>query len=102
MARAGNDIYYEIHGHGGGFPVVLIMGLAMDSGGWAKQLPALSARRRAVLLDNRGVGRSKKPAGPYTTAEMAADELQGRELLEDAAHDQPRERETIVGRPANA
>ena len=73
MARAGNDIYYEIHGHGGGFPVVLIMGLAMDSGGWAKQLPALSARRRAVLLDNRGVGRSKKPAGPYTTAEMAAD-----------------------------
>ncbi len=81
MAIAQNDIFYEIYGHGPGLPVVLIMGLAMDGGGWAKQIPALSTSRRVLVLDNRGVGRSKKPKGPYTTSEMA-DDVAG--VLDDA------------------
>ncbi|HKA86381.1 MAG TPA: alpha/beta fold hydrolase [Haliangiales bacterium] len=81
MAIAQNGIFYEIHGHGPGLPVVLVMGLAMDGGGWAKQLPALERRRRVLVVDNRGVGRSKKPKGPYATADMA-DDVAG--VLDDA------------------
>jgi 3-oxoadipate enol-lactonase len=68
-----DEIYYESHGSGPGEPAVLIMGLAMDANGWERQLPALAAHRRVIVLDNRGVGRSKKPPGPYTTAAMADD-----------------------------
>jgi pimeloyl-ACP methyl ester carboxylesterase len=67
------DIYYEIHGAGRGYPAVLIMGLAIEANGWERQLPALARQRRVLVLDNRGVGRSGKPKGPYTTAQMADD-----------------------------
>ncbi len=35
-------------------------------------------------------------------AQMSADELQLREFLENAAHDQPRDRQRIVHRPSDA
>src|SRR5215468_7406251 len=73
MAHAKNDIYYEIHGDGATTPVVLLMGLAVDATGWEATVPALARDRRVVILDNRGVGRSKKPPPPYSTAEMADD-----------------------------
>src|SRR5262245_22114978 len=65
------DIYYEEHG--AGEPLLLIMGLAADSTAWMFQVPAFAEKYRTIVFDNRGVGRSSKPAGPYTIHEMADD-----------------------------
>jgi pimeloyl-ACP methyl ester carboxylesterase len=65
------ELYYEEHGAGD--PLLLIMGLAADSRAWLFQLPEFSKRYRTIVFDNRGVGRSSKPAGPYTIHEMADD-----------------------------
>jgi len=67
----GIDLYYEQHGSGD--PLLLIMGLAADSVAWMFQLPDFSTSYRTIVFDNRGVGRSDKPAGPYTIAQMADD-----------------------------
>jgi len=65
------ELYYEIHGDGD--PLLLIMGLGADSNAWLFQVPEFSKHYRTIVFDNRGVGRSSKPPGPYTTAEMADD-----------------------------
>ena len=71
-ARVGTlEMYYEEHGHGD--PLLLVMGLAADSRAWMFQLPAFAERYRTIVFDNRGVGRSAKPAGPYSIHEMADD-----------------------------
>lgn len=67
----GLEMYYEEHGSGD--PLLLIMGLAADSRAWMFQLPAFSERYHTIVFDNRGVGRTSKPAGPYTIHEMADD-----------------------------
>ena len=56
------ELYYEEHGSGD--PLLLIMGLAADSTAWMFQVPAFAERYRTIVFDNRGVGRSAKPAGP--------------------------------------
>ena len=65
------DIFYEEHG--AGEPLLLIMGLAADSTAWMFQVPEFAEKYRTIVFDNRGVGRSSKPAGPYTIHEMADD-----------------------------
>jgi 3-oxoadipate enol-lactonase len=74
MARAqvnGISLYYSDQGKG--FPVLLLMGLGMDSSGWMFQVPALAKRFRVIAPDNRGCGLSDKPKGPYSTRMMAED-----------------------------
>ena len=58
-----------------GQPVLLIMGLGYPSDMWWRTRPALDSRYRTIVLDNRGVGRSDVPPGPYPIALMAADAL---------------------------
>lgn len=65
------ELYYEDHGSGD--PLLLIMGLAADSMAWLFQVPELSKHYRTITFDNRGVGRSSKPPGPYTISQMADD-----------------------------
>ena len=65
------DLFYEEQGRGD--PLLLIMGLAADSAAWLFQVPAFAERYRTITFDNRGVGRSAKPAGPYTIPAMADD-----------------------------
>ncbi len=65
------DLYYEEQGSGD--PLLLIMGLAADSAAWLYQVPEFAQHYRTITFDNRGVGRSAKPAGPYTIAAMADD-----------------------------
>jgi len=75
VAKIGSlELYYEEHGSGD--PLLLIMGLAADSQAWMFQVPDFAQRYRTIAFDNRGVGRSSKPAGPYTIHEMA-DEAAG-------------------------
>ncbi len=59
---------------GSGPPVVMVMGLALSSHAWNHQLP-LAARWRLIRFDNRGIGGSDAPPGPYDTRAMAADVL---------------------------
>src|SRR5262249_11431055 len=54
-------------------PLLLIMGLAADSTAWMFQVPDFAQHYRTIVFDNRGVGRTSKPAGPYTIHEMADD-----------------------------
>ncbi|QIW96898.1 hypothetical protein AMS68_002416 [Peltaster fructicola] len=55
--------------------VVLVNGLADDLNTWDLQVPALAEAGYSVLrYDNRGIGRSASPAGPYTS-QMLADDL---------------------------
>lgn len=65
------ELYYEESGSGD--PLLLIMGLAADSVAWMMQREAFAAGYRTIVFDNRGVGRSSKPAGPYSIAQMADD-----------------------------
>jgi 3-oxoadipate enol-lactonase len=54
--------------------LVLINGLADDLQTWSANIPALTAAGYQVLsYDNRGIGQSSRPAGPYTARIMAAD-----------------------------
>ena len=55
-------------------PLVLINGVGDDLGGWANQLDDfVRAGLPVISFDNRGVGQSDQPPGPYTSRQMAAD-----------------------------
>jgi 3-oxoadipate enol-lactonase len=54
-------------------PVLLIMGLGYPCSMWHRTRPVLSASYRTIAFDNRGVGRSDVPPGPYSIAGMASD-----------------------------
>jgi 3-oxoadipate enol-lactonase len=69
----GIDINYELDGDGPE-TVVLVNGLADDLTTWELQMEALlGAGYRVLRFDNRGIGASDAPAGPYTTALFAQD-----------------------------
>jgi 3-oxoadipate enol-lactonase len=69
----GIDVNYELEGDGPE-TVVLINGLADELETWAYQLPALlEAGYRVLRFDNRGIGRTDKPAGPYSSQLLADD-----------------------------
>jgi pimeloyl-ACP methyl ester carboxylesterase len=71
VERDGVPIYFEEHGSGE--PLLLLMGLGTDAHAWEWQVPDFAAGHRVILVDNRGIGRSGKPPGPYTTALLAED-----------------------------
>ena len=54
-------------------PLLLIMGLGATLEWWQRLVPVLSARSRTIVYDNRGVGRSDVPPGPYSIPAMAED-----------------------------
>src|SRR5690606_26193148 len=56
-------------------PVVLVHGLGYARWGWEPVVDRLAEHRRVVLLDNRGIGGSDVPPGPYSAAQMAGDVL---------------------------
>ena len=66
---------------GAGAPLVLVHGLGYARWGWEPIVDALAGRFELILLDNRGIGASEAPPGPYTVAEMASDVAQ---VMDDA------------------
>jgi 3-oxoadipate enol-lactonase len=69
----GISINYKLEGDGDE-TIVLVNGLADDLESWGYQTPALvDAGFRVLSFDNRGIGQSDAPAGPYTTGLFAAD-----------------------------
>ena len=61
---------------GEGPPLLLIQGLGYGRWGWDPIVPGLDPRHLVIAFDNRGIGESDKPGGPYTAAQMAGDALQ--------------------------
>lgn len=76
--------------HGSGEPLLMIHGLGYARWGWEPVLPGLAGRFDVIVFDNRGIGESDAPPGPYTVAEMAADAIQ---VLDEAGV----ERAHVVG-----
>src|ERR1700689_4465912 len=64
-------IYWDEQGQGS--PLLLIMGLGYPAALWHRTRPILSQHFRTIALDNRGVGSSDVPPGPYSIATMASD-----------------------------
>jgi pimeloyl-ACP methyl ester carboxylesterase len=71
ICNQGAQIYWDEQGEGQ--PVLLIMGLGYPSDMWYRTRSLLADRYRTIALDNRGVGRSDLPPGPYPIALMASD-----------------------------
>jgi 3-oxoadipate enol-lactonase len=71
----GTRIAYDVWGRPDGEPLLLIQGLGTDARGWALQRMALGRRFRCYALDNRGVGHSDQPPGPYDLEVMALDAI---------------------------
>jgi len=67
----GVNLHYRISGRG--LPLILIAGWGTDLRTWAFQLRAFQRHFRVLRFDNRGVGRSDRPRGPYTMKLMASD-----------------------------
>jgi 3-oxoadipate enol-lactonase len=80
VENQGAKIYWDEEGPGE--PLLLIMGLSYPSYMWHRTRPVLAKRFRTIALDNRGVGQSDVPPGPYSIALMASDAA----AVLDAAH----------------
>jgi pimeloyl-ACP methyl ester carboxylesterase len=65
------ELYYESHGEGQ--PLMLISGIGYTLWQWHKMVPILADHFQVITFDNRGVGQSDKPAGPYSAQMLAAD-----------------------------
>ena len=69
----GIDLHYELDGDGDE-TIVMINGLADDLETWVLQLEDfVNAGYRVLRIDNRGVGKSDAPPGPYTSRMLADD-----------------------------
>ncbi len=75
IASDGARIRYEVTGPVDGTPVVMIQGLGVDARGWALQRPRFGRRHRVLVFDNRGVGDTDGPDGPFDLEVMAADAI---------------------------
>jgi 3-oxoadipate enol-lactonase len=60
---------------GDGPPLLLIHGLGYARWGWEPVAGPLAEDFSLLLFDNRGIGESDAPPGPYTVAELAGDAL---------------------------
>lgn len=71
VTNQGVKIYWDEQGPGE--PLLLIMGLGYPSDAWYRTRPVLAKHYRTIAFDNRGVGRSEMPPGPYPIPVMASD-----------------------------
>lgn len=86
-ATDGVEISYEVWGRDSGDPVLFIMGLGADRRGWLFQHLAFGREYLCIAHDNRGVGQSETPPGPYDLEQMARDAVSVLDdLAVDAAH----------------
>ncbi len=71
VVNKGAKLYWREEGSGP--PVLLIMGLSFTHDMWYRVTPGLAGEYRAILFDNRGIGLSDVPRGPYSMRRMASD-----------------------------
>src|SRR5215213_3171143 len=68
-----NGIRLHYEEVGAGEPLLLIMGITAPGAVWELHANFWQKNFRCILPDNRGVGRTDQPPGPYTSAIMADD-----------------------------
>jgi len=73
------NINYKVEGQGE--PLVMIMGFAVNRISWMPQIRFFKKYYRVITFDNRGVGKSDKPMGPYSTKMMADDTVRLMDFL---------------------
>lgn len=56
-------------------PLVMIMGLAGVKEDWRQLAPGLAVNRPVLVMDNRGIGESDVPPGPYSISMFVEDVL---------------------------
>jgi pimeloyl-ACP methyl ester carboxylesterase len=71
ISANGVDLWVEQEGAGD--DVLFISGLADEGACWVDQVAGLKDGFRVTTFDNRGVGRSSTPDGPFQIADFAAD-----------------------------
>jgi pimeloyl-ACP methyl ester carboxylesterase len=69
----GININYKVEGQGES--LVLIMGLGAPLSSWKYNIPFLKRYFQVIYFDNRGIGKSDKPEGPYSARMMAEDTI---------------------------
>ena len=69
--NGGVRIAYEVRGSGD--PLLLMHGLGYGRWGWEPVLDAFVDECRVLFYDNRGIGDSDVPPGPYTARQLAED-----------------------------
>ena len=90
------ELNYRLEGDGDE-TIVLVNGLADDLETWAYQADDFIANGFRVLrFDNRGIGASSKPAGPYSSR-MFADDAKDATQVDQLG---PVQMEGVNGRPA--
>jgi len=70
-----NGITIDYRVEGQGEPLIMIIGLGSDQSNWRLQTTSFKKFYRTITFDNRGAGKSDKPAGPYTIKMMADDTI---------------------------
>jgi 3-oxoadipate enol-lactonase len=60
---------------GSGPPLLLVHGLGYARWGWEPVVDELAEAHEVVLFDNRGIGESDAPLGPYTARMLAEDAI---------------------------
>jgi pimeloyl-ACP methyl ester carboxylesterase len=74
MANAnGININYRVEGQGE--PLIMINGMNEVQSNWRFQTGLFKKYFRTITFDNRGAGKSDKPAGSYTIKMMADDTI---------------------------
>ncbi|HUF63243.1 MAG TPA: alpha/beta hydrolase [Verrucomicrobiales bacterium] len=68
-----NGIRMHYEERGSGDPLLCIMGITAPGAVWELHAQVWEQHFRCILGDNRGVGGSDKPEGPYSSAMMADD-----------------------------
>jgi pimeloyl-ACP methyl ester carboxylesterase len=71
----GIRMYYAVFNRAGGDPVVLLHNGLGNADQWAHQIPVLSRRRKVIVADSRGHGRSSRTSEPFSYRLMASDVL---------------------------
>lgn len=80
--RTSDGVEIHVEEQGAGAPVVMVQGLGYAAWAWRPQSTAVAQVARAIVMDNRGTGRSDKPPAPYSIEQMADDVAA---VIEDAA-----------------
>jgi 3-oxoadipate enol-lactonase len=90
MTARNGDVAIAYETVGDGPPLLLMQGLGYARRGWGPAIERLAKSFRVSFYDNRGIGESDKPAGPYTARDLAEDAV----AVLDAVGD---ERAHVVG-----
>jgi len=68
-----NDIRMFFDELGSGEPLLCLMGITAPGSVWEQHVEAWSRDFRCIMPDNRGVGQTDQPEGPYSSRMMADD-----------------------------